>query len=284
MAQIKKFSKAALVNQLRHVDRKIKYPKNTDIDFDRSRNNYVLSPDRKMSSYDYLKQRIGELHHANREDIRFMAGWVITAPKELETDQEIDVFFRACYDFLSARYGEKNCVRAAVHKDESGRPHLHFDFIPVTKNNNPMNENIKRAKRLREEEPDWTLSQMAEKLECSKSAVHKWLNMETQPEEKICANDVLNKKELMRFHPDLQKYLNKNGIKGKVVTGITKRQGGNMTVDQLKAQRNHLLEHGDNIDAVIKSIDAAISLVEASEEIDQNTMTEHGVEITNFDL
>ncbi len=56
--------------------------------------------------------------------------------------------------------------------------------------------------------------------------------------EKICANDVLNRKELRNFHPDLQKYLKNNGCPGTVQTGITKELGGNRTVMQLKEMRD----------------------------------------------
>lgn len=56
--------------------------------------------------------------------------------------------------------------------------------------------------------------------------------------EKICANDVLDREELRTFHPDLQKHLQKDGIDAKVLTGITKEQGGNMSVHQLKSLRN----------------------------------------------
>lgn len=56
--------------------------------------------------------------------------------------------------------------------------------------------------------------------------------------EKICAAQVLNRKELRSFHPDLQAYLNKNGIYAAVQTGITKRQGGNKSVRLLKELRD----------------------------------------------
>ena len=61
--------------------------------------------------------------------------------------------------------------------------------------------------------------------------------------EKICANDVLNKKELRNFHPDLQRHLKNDGIDAKVMTGITKAQGGNKTVDELKAERSINIQH-----------------------------------------
>lgn len=59
--------------------------------------------------------------------------------------------------------------------------------------------------------------------------------------EKLCANDVLNPTEMENFHPALQKFLNEAGMPAKVLTGVTKRQGGNKTVRQMKQERK--LEH-----------------------------------------
>ena len=45
------------------------------------------------------------------------------------------------------------------------------------------------------------------------------------------------RRELRNFHPDLQHYLNEHGLEdARVMTGVTKRQGGNRTVAQLKAE------------------------------------------------
>lgn len=52
--------------------------------------------------------------------------------------------------------------------------------------------------------------------------------------EKICANEVLTRKELRCFHPALQKYLNEAGIDCNVMTGITKEIGGSVPVNDLK--------------------------------------------------
>ncbi len=56
--------------------------------------------------------------------------------------------------------------------------------------------------------------------------------------EKICAKEVLNRTELQNFHPALQKHLTEHGIKANVMSGITKEQGGNRTVSDLKKERN----------------------------------------------
>lgn len=51
---------------------------------------------------------------------------------------------------------------------------------------------------------------------------------------KICANDVLTRADLRSFHPDLQKHLDADGIKAKIQTGITRENGRNYTVEELK--------------------------------------------------
>lgn len=65
-----------------------------------------------------------------RENAVRMVEWVCTLP-EGETDQK--AFFGAAYKALAKEYGEQNVIGAWVHCDEPGaRPHMHFDFVPVT--------------------------------------------------------------------------------------------------------------------------------------------------------
>lgn len=59
----------------------------------------------------------------------------------------------------------------------------------------------------------------------------------------MCANDVLDRRELRNFHPDLQRYLNEHGLEDAcVMTGVTRAQGGNRTVAELKAEREQEYE------------------------------------------
>lgn len=197
MARVKKFKGSAVRNQLRHNSREIANPKNTDIDPTRSYQNYSLLS-RNISDYDYFKKRKSEVYCYNREDVKVLAGWVVTAPKDLPIG-EYEGFFRASHDFLCNRYGEKNCVQSIVHMDESGQPHLHWCFIPI----------------------------------CA-DAKHGG--------EKICANNVITKKDLTSFHSDFQKFLNARGLHAKVKTGITEAQGGNRTVEDMKKDRVRLRE------------------------------------------
>lgn len=198
MAHVEKYTDKAVVNQLRHNNRTIQYPSNVDIQPEKLHLNYNLAPDRGMTEYDYYKKRKSDLYCYNRADVKTMAGWVVTAPQELNHSLHRK-FFEETYTFLADRYGEENVIQAIVHNDESGQPHLHFDFIPAA--------------------PD-------KKHHC----------------EKICANDVINPKELRNFHPDLQKHLSSKNINVKIMTGITREQGGNRTVKELKQERQRIRE------------------------------------------
>lgn len=211
MARFKKFTKPAVCNELRHNARQISNNSNRDIDPSRTHLNYNLAPHRDMSDYEYFKQRKSELYCMNRDDVKVLIGWIVTAPEDLKPSEESD-FFKQTYQFLENRYGAENVIQAYVHYDEGkkiqtydrwgnpeettiGRPHLHFCFIPATTDENPKHSQS----------------------------------------EKICANNVL-KPDLHSFHPDLQQYLNNNGIHASVVTGITKQNGRNYTVEELKHQ------------------------------------------------
>lgn len=193
MASVKKFAGPAVLNQIRHIERTIDHPANEDIDRSKIDLDYIISPDRGMSSYDYFLQRKSELYCYHRDDVKVLAGWIITKPKSLPPEEDT-AFFQSSYNFLIERYGEENCVSCVVHRDESGEDHLYFLFIPVVEDKKHGGE-------------------------------------------KICANDVLNKKEMRNFHPDLQRHLNNDGLHANVNSGITKRQGGNKTVAQLKKER-----------------------------------------------
>lgn len=193
MAAVKKFNKSAIVNLLRDVERTTQNPSNPDIDKNRKHLDYSLV-DHGMTSYDYYKQRLSECYLYNRDDVKTVFGWVITCPEDVPQDEE-DLFFYNCFDFLQERYGAENCIQAVVHKDESGRSHLHYLSIPVV--------------------PDHKHKQGI----------------------KVCCDSVINRKDLRNFHPDLDRFLKDRGQPCGVYTGITKRQGGNRTVEELKQER-----------------------------------------------
>ena len=200
MASIKKFAgglglTAQITNQIRHVERTIQNPGNTDIDPDRRSEDYRLSPQREISSIAYYKQRTEECYCYRRKDVVTLVGIICTMPKDLDPIYE-DRFFELTYDFLTQRYGgEKNVITAIVHKDESGQPHMHFLFSPIVEDGKHGGE-------------------------------------------KICCNEVLTREEYQNFHSAYQKYMDDHGLpEAQVETGITKRQGGNRLVKDMKVER-----------------------------------------------
>lgn len=194
MASIEKYTHSAVSNIIRHCNREIRNNSNKDIDNTRTHLNYKLSPERKISDYEYYKHRKSKLYCYNRKDVKTMCAWVITAPHELQSREEERVFFQATYDFLERMYGSENVINAVVHYDEAGQPHLHFNFIPVAVDNNKKHNTS----------------------------------------EKICAKDIINKTTLKNFHFLLDRHLKAMNIKGDVVNGVTKKQGGNRRVEDMK--------------------------------------------------
>lgn len=244
MAAFKKFGGLrASSGCLRHILREVKRPTNIDIDPDRAKLNYDLAPQRRMKPYTYLKKRLGELRCRDREDLNVMCGWVITKPKDLP-EMEERRFFRLCYDFLAQRYGgEQNVVTATVHRDESGESHLHFCFVPVAKHT-PSPLLLKVVRYFKQHPTETNISKIAQELGVSRKTVRRYRNCTAADIqwEKVSAKEVVNRAELISFHPDLRAWLLQNGLDANVNSGITMEQGGNRTVAELKQEREQLRE------------------------------------------
>lgn len=244
MASHKKFKADVAYKILRHIEREPYIYKNKDVDISRSHLNKVLM-DR---GYDYYKKRLSQIHHTNRKDLVTLCGVVVTLPKTLNylTIEDQDYLFLRITDFLMDRYGNNNSINAIVHRDEAGQPHLHFTFIPVTKNDN-VNANMVKVVNYLKENPESNNTQVAKALGISRKTVIRWRPMVSNPvifKDKLSAFDVVNREELTSFHPDLKKWLNENiesddgdKIGNHFVTGITSQNGGNRTIEQLKEDK-----------------------------------------------
>lgn len=104
-----------------------------NIDSSLSGENYRLGPDRGPAK-EWVNARVAALglKRRPRSDAVLMCEWVVTLP-ESERGGERE-FFEAAYDAMAARYGADNVVSCWVHRDEPGaRPHMHFDWVPVTR-------------------------------------------------------------------------------------------------------------------------------------------------------
>lgn len=231
MASVETYTSTQVTPILQHNSRKRKHHSNTQIDPNRSHLNYSLTPDRDgLAPYDYYKQRLAEIYVYGRADVKVMAEWIVTAPRELADDLDKQHrFFVAVHDFLQQRYGPENEVSAQIHYDEGytrqvcdvwgpiykpdgspltqvvcGQPHIHYDFIPVVSRDPTSNH---------------------------------------PQEEKVCAHDVITRKELKTFHSDLQTYLDEHlNFHAPVHTGITAANGRNRTVEELKREYELLQE------------------------------------------
>lgn len=242
MASHKKFKGNVAYKILNHIERHPHTYRNKDVDTSKSHLNTVIMD----NGFEYYKRRLDEIHHTRRKDLVTLCGVVVTLPKTLNylTVEEQDSLFYEITMFLIKRYGKDNAVNAVVHRDEAGQPHLHFTFIPATKNDN-INANMVRVVKYLNQYPQANNSQVARALGISRKTVIRWRPMADDPrifKEKLSAFEVLNRNELKSFHPDLKKWLNErvetdNGEKigDHFVTGVTALNGGNLTIEQLKS-------------------------------------------------
>lgn len=222
MASIEKYTTGQVSYMLRHNSRENpRPPSNIDIDPTRSALNYTLTPERGVTAREcknYYNERLSEVYHMNRADIITAAQWVITAPMDLPIDQE-ERFFQETYNYLNHLYGAENCIQCVVHYDEGvkgsdgqiieGRPHLHYVFLPVVANKKYMKPNKKGN-----------------------------ITKKNTFREKMCADELINKKHLKEFHPAYQNWLEQAGITATVHSGIT--GGKSRTVEQLKHETREI--------------------------------------------
>lgn len=131
MAHAEKYMRSDIAALAIHYERRNGYQlSNKDIDTSRQHLNYNLANEiQPLTPEQFVKQRLSEVKHINRNDIKVMVDWIVTLPKNVPEKDEVD-FFKYTYEFLKERYGAKNVVGAWVHKDEK-TPHIHFSFIPV---------------------------------------------------------------------------------------------------------------------------------------------------------
>lgn len=258
MASFEKYKQSVANKILRHNSRLNETYSNQDIDPELTKYNVTLI-DKGYAGY---KARMKELHYVNRKDLKSLCSWIVTMPETaymgsetfnfndykdsvlngtpiIEGSNTLDLAADITA-FLCNRYGMENCIQAILHVDESGSSHLHFTFIPVK-------DDLKNGG------------------------------------ERVCAKEVIDRHELQMFHPDLRDYLNQHQREGKLLiktsespgidkasiawrskmqklgvvqpgsqlrvgdlfyTGVTKAQGGNRTVGEMKYERDqqHIIE------------------------------------------
>lgn len=117
-----------------HERMKEAYKSNPDIDCNRTDLNFhLLKPDGKYR--DVILRRIRQVGAKPRSNsIMLQDGLIFGTPEWIKgkTDAEQMEFFRYAYAFIENRFGKENMISAVVHMDEA-TPHIHFCFVPITK-------------------------------------------------------------------------------------------------------------------------------------------------------
>ena len=216
---IEKYKRAVVLSMFRHYERaknkngEYATHNHQDIDASKTYLNYNLAPNRNQ--FEFLKDYISKdnVKCLNRENVNVMCDLIITVPRELKSvldksdklppltlnKDEIKEFFEVAYNYLCMRYGKyNNVISSYVHLDEA-TPHMHFCFIPI----------IETTKKNSEE---------------------KIL--------KVSAKEVVTRYDLKTLHKDVATVMNSYfGRDIGITTGITKTNGGNQTVEQLKLSK-----------------------------------------------
>lgn len=193
---------------LRHNFRELppeKISSNKEIDIKRTPNNYHIIR-RGKTAEEANKYRLNlekEIFHYNRKDLVHTAEIIITKPTDCAPEDEYR-FFKESVDYISSTLpmGERAIISAVVHKDEG---HILKDGHTVLEASPHLHVMF---------------------IPAVKDSKHPDFNF------KICANDLLNRSYLNKFHPGLEKWLRERGIKASVRNGST--GGINIPVSQLK--------------------------------------------------
>lgn len=207
MAHLEKFTLGSCRAILEHDTRTANHAyKNKDIDTTRSHLNYSLVKS-DITAEERLKQRLSEVKVQKRSDVNVLCSWVVTLPSDVPKDKETD-FFKYVNEYLVSQYGQNNVISSDVHYDET-TPHLHFTFVPVIAN--------KRRYKDPQKQPKYAY--------------------------KVCADDLLTREHLKRFHGDLDAYLCEHGIQCAIRTGATTYNRSiselkNETAKQIQAEKD----------------------------------------------
>lgn len=125
--------------QQRHNERKEgQKHRNRNIDPTRTKDNVWLKPD-DGKTYNERIQAILEENYTGKRKPRFDAVKMCEITVQIGgdlaengTEEEQVEALKQAFEELRETYGEKNIVSAVIHVDET-TPHLHFDFVPITK-------------------------------------------------------------------------------------------------------------------------------------------------------
>lgn len=222
MAHALKITAAKLHGVFRHCERgigdNVQERRNLEIDGKRTHRNYDIISGATAGNYvkDALKTRWAarceKLHAGKARKNRVVAvNWVVTLPAELKDapEEKQRDFFMHTVEFMRRRYGADNIVGAWVHNDET-TPHVHVTVVPESR--------VLHYKEL----PDG-----------KKRNITDYNNF--QGTGKIVSRDLMTRREMLTFHPDLQSYLQQQmGMALSILNEATAEAGGNQSIEAMK--------------------------------------------------
>lgn len=186
MANMQKYTRNALGHMLKHYAREtdqdgnyIKFG-NVNIDEILTQYNYEFtSRTDDLSDYEFIKKRTEELKCLKRKDVNVMATWVVTIPQEYlsKAQQDADEFLKETEDTYSYKFFKQtyNFLENKYGKDNVVGGYVHVD----------------------ETTPHMHFAFIPTVWDNKKQKL------------KVSAKECLNKRQLQKFHPELNSYLNK---------------------------------------------------------------------------
>ena len=194
-----------------------------EIDRDLSKMNFTIG---EIRSKEWIKQRLKNVYQkpGQKRPIE-SCDIIVTLPKSESSDPEnVKKFMSAAYESLAAQYGKHdNIIGGWVHMDES-QPHLHFAFLPISPRDSKQKRNFTEKLAVRDYWPKKT----------SLQEMHRTLQRDIDM--------------AMGHHVD--------GINN----GITKEQGGNKSITELKAESRKLQDHIEKYQGNLEELDRDLSV------------------------
>lgn len=122
----------------KHVQRETENYTNDDIDKSKTELNFDLIHDANINFNERVKNRLEKGYQGKRkirsDAIRLVDGLITSDDVFFKgmNEDETRQFFEDTLEFVKAEYGAENIMYATVHLDEK-TPHMHFGFVPLTK-------------------------------------------------------------------------------------------------------------------------------------------------------
>lgn len=253
MAHVEKFQAAALGRVCDHFERRAELDhgyKRENIDNERSWLNYNLAPQRPVSQVEFINERIDSLNlkRRPRKDAVRMCDCVITMPRSFDPGRQRE-FFDAAYAFLAQRYGSENVVSAWVHRDET-QPHMHFAWVPVTRDGRLSAKNVVNRLDLKTLHPDMQVA-METALGCKVEII---LDPEKAGEKQLSA---LNQSEYVAAKTELAR------IEGEIAAAHERLEGVQQREQAARARSAELVREAYKAVDECKGLDQQIKQLKA---------------------